>query len=99
LPYHPVDFAGDDFWKDLVARNAAGTLSTEMSRLYFAEHRPMFELFDLEADPDEFRNLIGTPEAAKVERELKAALQEWMILQRDYLPLPIPPGNNRAAAH
>ena len=23
--------------------------------------------------------------------ELKAALQEWMILQRDFLPLPVPP--------
>ncbi|WP_435015924.1 sulfatase family protein [Tundrisphaera sp. TA3] len=97
LPYHPVDFAGDDLWKDLRARHEAGTLAPEMSRLYFAEHRPMFELYDLEADPDEFRNLIGTPEAAKVERELKASLQEWMILQRDYLPLPIPPGNRAAA--
>ena len=41
-------------------------------------------------DPNEFTNLAGTPEAASVERELKATLQEWMILQRDFLPLPVP---------
>ena len=26
--------------------------------------------------------------AAAVRKELKAAMQEWMILQRDFLPLP-----------
>ncbi len=50
----------------------------------------MFELFDLESDPNEFVNLIGKSEHAALERELKGKLQEW-ILQRDYLPLPIPP--------
>ena len=28
--------------------------------------------------------------------ELKGVLQEWMILQRDFLPLPIPPANAQA---
>jgi N-sulfoglucosamine sulfohydrolase len=51
----------------------------------------MFEVFDLEADPAEMKNLAGTTEYAAVERELKAALQEWMILQRDFVPLPVPP--------
>jgi hypothetical protein len=51
----------------------------------------MFELFDLEADPNEFTNLIGKAEHAAMEQELKTKLQEWMILERDYLPLPIPP--------
>ncbi len=30
-----------------------------------------------------------------MERELKAALQEWMILQRDFLPLPVPPPSKK----
>ena len=30
--------------------------------------------------------------------ELKAALQEWMILQRDYVPLPVPPPARQAAS-
>lgn len=54
-------------------------------------HERCSELYDLEHDPNEFNNLAGKPEAAGVERELKAALQEWMILERDYLPLPVPP--------
>ena len=57
----------------------------------------MFELYDLEKDPNEFNNLAGNKDAASSERELKAAMQEWMILQRDFLPLPVPPmrGGNR----
>ena len=51
----------------------------------------MFEVYDLVADPNEFNNLAGKKEAADIERQLKAVLQEWMILQRDYLPLPLPP--------
>ena len=57
----------------------------------FPPTRPMFELFDLQADPAEFNNLAGTPDATAVEKELKAALQEWMILQRDFIPLPVAP--------
>jgi arylsulfatase A-like enzyme len=89
IPYTPVDFAGQPFWQELQEMNAAGKLSPEMSRLYFSPTRPMFELFDLKADPNEFRNLIGEKGSAAVEHELKAAMQEWMILEHDFLPLPI----------
>lgn len=91
IPYWPVDFAGDAFWKELQQMHKDGKLDAKLDRLYFSPTRPMFELYDLRSDPNEFNNLIGKPEAAEVERELKAALQEWMILQRDFLPLPIPP--------
>jgi N-sulfoglucosamine sulfohydrolase len=91
IPYHPVDFAGDAMWKELVAMNKDGKLSPELSRMYFSPTRPMFELYDLEADPDELKNLAGTAEARAVEQRLKGALQEWMILQRDFVPLPVPP--------
>ncbi len=90
LPYQPVDFKGAAFWKELQQMHKDGKLPAEMSRLYFSPTRPMFELFDLEADPSEFKNLINSPEHAGVARELKAALQEWMIMERDYLPLPVP---------
>lgn len=88
LPYTPVDFNNDAFWKELQAMNREGKLSPEMSRIYFSPARSMFELFDLEKDPREFDNLIGKKEYAAVEQELKAALEDWMILERDYLPLP-----------
>jgi N-sulfoglucosamine sulfohydrolase len=48
-------------------------------------------LFDLETDPNEFNSLIGSKEQESIERDLKARLQEWMILERDFLPLPVPP--------
>ena len=48
----------------------------------------VYELYDLETDPSELRNLSGRPEAAQVERELRLALAEKMLLDFDYLPLP-----------
>ena len=89
LPYQPVDFAEVPVWKDLQARNAAGQLSPELSRIYFAPTRPMFELYDRDRDPGEFTNLAGRPETAAIEQELRTALIEWMVLERDFLPLPI----------
>jgi N-sulfoglucosamine sulfohydrolase len=53
----------------------------------------MFEIYDLQADPDETNNLSGKAEVAAIEHDLKTRLQEWMILNRDYLPLPIAPEN------
>lgn len=65
--------------------------AAEVFEIYFSPTRPMFEFFDLENDPNELINLTGKKESAATEHELKAALQEWMILQRDFLPLPLPP--------
>ena len=95
IPHHPVDFAGDEMWKELKELHAAEKLSPELSRLYFSPTRPMFELFDLEKDPAELTNLIGKADSAAVEKELKAALQDWMIGQRDFVPLPVPPNQKK----
>jgi len=83
LPYWPVDFAKDAFWQELVQMHNTGKLEASIEKLYFATTRPMFELYDLAKDPNEFNNLAGTKEAAGEERHLKALLQEWMLLQRD----------------
>jgi N-sulfoglucosamine sulfohydrolase len=91
LPYQPVDFWNDAVWKELQQMHQDGKLPVEVSRRYFSPTRPMFELFDLESDPSEFRNLIDSPEHTAIARDLKAALQKWMILERDFLPLPVPP--------
>jgi hypothetical protein len=95
LPYTPVDAAGDPFWKDLRARHDAGTLPKRFDEMYFRDQRPMFELYDLQHDPGEETNLSGKPETAKLERQLKGALQQWMILNHDFLPLPILPDQPR----
>jgi len=46
-------------------------------------HRPEFELYDLEEDPHEIRNLAGEPASAAVLAELKAKLQEFQRRTKD----------------
>ena len=54
-------------------------------------HRPRFELYDLENDPDEVKNLADSPKHAKVLEELKGKLRAFQkrtndpwILKWDY---------------
>ncbi len=91
LPYSPVDFNGHPVWKDLVTRKKNGQLDKKHVKTLFSEPRSMFELYDLEKDPQEMNNLSEKPEYADVEYRLKAELQDWMIFNQDYLPLPIRP--------
>ncbi len=105
IPYSPVDSAGGAGWQAMTAAAANGTLAPGLVATYFTTPRPVYELYDLEADPSELRNLSGQPAVAGVERELRLALAEKMILDFDYLPLPaVPeagsgnaPAGNRAA--
>ena len=88
IPYSPVDSAGGPAWQQMQAANAEGKLSAGLRATYFTTPRPVYELYDLQADPSELNNLSGKPEVGPVERELRAALVEKMILDWDYLPLP-----------
>ncbi|MDB6025605.1 MAG: arylsulfatase family protein [Verrucomicrobiales bacterium] len=87
--YAPVDSGGDPYWKKMVALHEEGKLAPEFDRAYFTHPRPIYELFDLAKDPGELTNLAGKPEYKQIEHELKAALQEKMIVDYDYLPLPL----------
>jgi len=88
IPYAPVDSAGGAAWTQIKDANAAGTLPAPLRATYFTAPRPVYELYDLQADPSELNNLSGRPELAATERELRIALAEKMILDCDYLPLP-----------
>lgn len=98
IPYGPVDSAGGAAWTQMKAANEEGILTPALVATYFTSPRPVYELYDLEADPSELNNLVGKPELASVEKELRTALGEKMILDFDYLPLPAmdAPGNQRA---
>ncbi len=49
-------------------------------------HRPpRVELYDLEKDPIEFRNLAGKAEFREIEKRLLVALEQWRKLTRDPL--------------
>ncbi len=88
IPYSPVDSAGGAGWTQIREAHAAGGLRPGVSATYFTTPRPVYELYDLEADPSELNNLSGSAELAEVERELRMALTEKMIVDFDYLPLP-----------
>lgn len=62
------------------AKNAGSEMAGILEKLY--------ELYDLDADPSELNNLSGKPGVAAVERSLRLALTEKMILDFDHLPLP-----------
>jgi arylsulfatase A-like enzyme len=47
--------------------------------------RPLEQLFDLEADPDEMHDLAGDPARIGTVRELRALLYEWMQETGDFL--------------
>jgi arylsulfatase A-like enzyme len=87
--YQPVDSARDPGWLEILAAHQAGTLKPEFERAYFTRPRPVIELFDLETDPGELTNLAGRAEHREIEQQLMVALTEKMMLDYDYLPLPI----------
>ncbi|MBA2761949.1 MAG: sulfatase [Segetibacter sp.] len=97
LPYSPVDFSGQSFWLELERMHKEGKLETRLDKAFFAEHRSMFELYDLKADPDEFTNLSGKAAYMQIENKLKGELHKWMILNHDYVPLPVTLPRNSAA--
>ncbi len=88
IPYAPVDSGGGAGWREMGAADKEGKLSAGMRATYFTTPRPVYELYDLEADPSELKNLSGQPALEKVELELRIALAEKMTVDFDYLPLP-----------
>jgi arylsulfatase A-like enzyme len=88
IPYGPVDSAGGAAWREMTAANEQGKLSAGLRATYFTTPRPVYELYDLEADPSELHNRSGDAALAAVEQELRVALAEKMIVDFDYLPLP-----------
>ena len=85
----PVDSAGDPSWTEIEAAHAAGKLSPEHDKTYFTTPRPTFELYDLQTDPGELKNLSGDPSVKDIEYDLKKALTEKMVLDWDFLPAPL----------
>ena len=88
MRYSPVDSYTERSWLEMSDEHAWGRLEPKFDRAYFGP-RPVLELYDTESDPAELNNLAGRPELAAVERKLLEALQEKMILDWDFLPLPL----------
>ena len=88
IPYSPVDSAGGAAWKQIQEASERGELAAGLKSTYFTNPRPVYELYDLESDPSELNNLSGKADYTEIERELRTALAEKMIVDFDYLPLP-----------
>ncbi|MFN7920237.1 MAG: sulfatase [Bryobacteraceae bacterium] len=88
MEYQPVDSANDPGWKEMKKVHAEGKLDPKFDRAYFGK-RPIYELYDLDADPDEFQNLAGKPELAEVERALRKLLIEKCVTDYDFIPPPV----------
>lgn len=106
IPYSPVDSAGGAAWREISAAHEQGKLAPGLRATYFTTPRPVYELYDLQTDPSELKNLSGDPSLRAIEHELRVALTEKMMLDFDYLPLPaldagtsaVPPGKGSKAA-
>lgn len=61
-------------WKEL---HAAGKLTPEQA-LFMAERKPDEELYDVQADPDEVRNLAGDPAHADTLAAMRQRLDAWL---------------------
>jgi arylsulfatase A-like enzyme len=88
MQYSPVDSYTERSWLEMTDEHLWGRLDPRFDRAYYRP-RPVLELYDLEQDPNEFENLAGKPELREVQRRLTVKLQEKMILDQDYLPLPL----------
>jgi uncharacterized sulfatase len=69
--------------------HAEGKLSPA-ARQFMADRKPPEELYDLERDPHEIRNLAGSAEHRPVLERLRAAHREWMLEIRDVGLIPEP---------
>lgn len=68
------------------ALHKKGQLTPLQARI-FRQPRPAEELYDLEADPTESRNLASDPAHQQTLRQLRARLEAWVTETRDLTPL------------
>jgi arylsulfatase A-like enzyme len=88
LPY--LDYAEKcNTMKEMRRLYAEGKLN-EVQAQWMADHRPSEELYDLEKDPWETKNLAYYAEYADIKKRLEEALYDWMIETRDTGLLPEP---------
>ena len=90
LPYIPPSVIFDDSkssLRELRRLHLAGELNEQAERMW-APHKPLEELYDLQADPHELQNLARSPELAHRKESLAKKLRGWIMEHRDsgFLP-------------
>jgi hypothetical protein len=83
-PYaQPIDYMDQMPTMREMRRLAAEGRLEGAARLFFRATKPDEELYDLEADPHEVRDLAGSPEHAAALERLRRALDAWMVESGD----------------
>jgi arylsulfatase A-like enzyme len=70
----------------------------EGARLFMADTKPVEELYDLQNDPYELRNLVDSPEHKSVLNRMRRAQEDWAIETCDLGLLPEPEVDARGRA-
>jgi uncharacterized sulfatase len=78
-------------WKSLFDQ---GKLTPAQAR--FWQKKPPEELYDLQHDPDEVKNLAGSPEHRETLERMRKAEQDWIVRVRDVGFLPEPEIHSRS---
>ncbi|MCA9424609.1 MAG: sulfatase-like hydrolase/transferase [Candidatus Omnitrophica bacterium] len=68
--------------QDLRRAHDAGELN-EVQLQYFADRKPLEELYDLETDPEEIQNIAGSAEHREDLNRLRGAVDDWMARVHD----------------
>ena len=89
VPYAPItDLARSPTWQSILALHDAKKLPPQLEEKFFRSPRPTFALYDLQADPNETKNLADDPAHAATRKDLEARLSKWMDETNDFLPSP-----------
>ena len=89
LPYIQSGFIYSDVkfgFKTLRTAKNAGALNEEQQKLW--NPKPVEELYDLQADPQELNNVAVNADFAGIKRQLKEQMDHWMVEHRDFGLLP-----------
>lgn len=91
VPYLPhLEFAEKcNTMKAMRKLHAKGELPAASAQ-WMADVRPAEELYDLQNDPWETRNLAGDPNYAEIKKRLRKTLEDWMVQTRDTGLMPEP---------
>ncbi|WP_020468948.1 sulfatase family protein [Zavarzinella formosa] len=74
------DLHGSEMWQGILKRN--DTMMGQRSRETY-EHRPMLELYDIVADPNELKNLANDPAQTDRVKTMRADLRKWQTATND----------------
>lgn len=85
----PIDAARGKTYEEMRRLRDAGQLPPEQMGCFLAP-RPAEELYDVQADPQELKNLAEDPKYADTLKDLRVQLDVWRTETKDFVPDPRP---------